>query len=42
MADTQFASDIPMTFHCDLVFDRGNLNVVPDIPSYFALPFCEV
>ena len=42
MADTQFVSDEPITFNCDLDLDRGSLNFMRDTPSHFALPFCEV
>ena len=42
MADTQFVSDKPLTFDCDLDLGCGNLNFVRDTPFYFALPFCEV
>ena len=42
MSDTQFVSDKPMTFDCDLDLGRGNLNFVRDIPSHFVLSFGEV
>ena len=42
MAEAQFVSDKPLTFDCDLDLGRENLNSVCDIPSYFALSFCEV
>ena len=31
-----------MTFDCDLDLDRGNLNFVSAIPSYFLVHFCEM
>ena len=34
MADTQFLSDKPLTFDCDLDRGHGNLNFVCDTPSY--------
>ena len=42
MADTQFVSDNPLTFDCELDLGRGNLNFVRDTPSHLALSFCKV
>ena len=41
MTDTQFVSDKPITFNCDLDLDCGSLNFVGNT-SHLALPFCEV
>ena len=41
MADIRFVSENPMTCNCDLDLGRGKLNFVRDIPSHFALSFCE-
>ena len=42
MADTQFVSDKPLTFHCDLDLGCGNLYFVCDTSSHFDLFFCYV
>ena len=34
MADTQFVSDKPMTFNCDIDLDCGNLNFVGATPTH--------
>ena len=40
--DTQFVSNKSLTFYCDLDLGCWNLNFVYNIPSHFALSFCEV
>ena len=42
MTDTLFVADKPLTFDCDLDLGHGNINLVRDTPSYFALSFCEI